>query len=504
MSKLLLILISITFAMACSTSDSALTYYIDGEHGDDDHHGKTAKKPWKTLSKIDSLDLQPGSQVLLKKGLIYKGSMRFDAKDSGSAGNPIRIGSYGHVSLRKPVIESDAAAAIYLNKTNHVQISGLVLRGAGRKNGNHTSGIIADSCGNISIDSVEVSGYQKFGINILSSTEVKITNVLAHNNGHTGIRTGASDGNMAMFPCRNIYIGYCRAENNPGDPSVLDNHSGSGIIISKADSAIVEYCVATNNGWDMPRTGNGPVGIWAHDANNVTIQYCISHNNQAPRGAWDGGGFDFDGGVTNSVMQFNYSYDNNGAGYGLFQYAGTTVWENNIVRYNISYNDGDGNDKAGIYIWTAEPEKDLLRNCMIYNNVIVNEFGYAVKFASGNDGNFSNPKGFEFYNNIFVAGEALVSGEYSNSIFSHNAWWHIKGKPIGKSTDANGHYGDPCIIMPGPDNYRITDPEKLSEMEVFRLLENSPCKGSGKVIANNGGFNFGGDSIGIPPDIGAF
>ena len=203
-------------------------------------------------------------------------------------------------------------------------------------------------------------------------------------------------------------------------------------------------------------------------------------------------------------MQYNYSYDNNGAGYGLFQYEGTTVWENNIIRYNISYNDGEGNDKAGIYMWTAEPEKDLLRNCKIYNNVFVNEFGYPVKFAMDNHGNVTNPNGFEFYNNIFIAGEALVYGRHSNSVFSHNAWYHIYGKTINKSIDPNGYFGNPMINLPWPDNYRITDPTQLRDLEIFKLLDSSPCIGSGKEISGDPGKNFRGKSTANPPNIGAF
>ena len=98
----------------------------------------------------------------------------------------------------------------------------------------------------------------------------------------------------------------------PGDPSNLTNHSGNGIVVGNVSDAIIEYCEASNNGWDMPRKGNGPVGIWAWNADRVTIQFCISHDNKSPGD--DGGGFDLDGGVTNSVLQYNLSYNNDGPG----------------------------------------------------------------------------------------------------------------------------------------------------------------------------------------------
>ena len=89
---------------------------------------------------------------------------------------------------------------------------------------------------------------------------------------------------------------------------------------------MVEYCEAMENGWDMPRPGNGPVGIWGYEADHLTIQYCYSHDNKTSPNGYDGGRFDFDGGITNSVMQYNLSMNNEGAGYGLFQFGGAGAW----------------------------------------------------------------------------------------------------------------------------------------------------------------------------------
>lgn len=43
------------------------------------------------------------------------------------------------------------------------------------------------------------------------------------------------------------------------------------------------------------------------------------------------GGFDLDRGVTNSVMQYNCSYDNDGAGYLIYQYEGARPLGNNVT-----------------------------------------------------------------------------------------------------------------------------------------------------------------------------
>jgi len=51
--------------------------------------------------------------------------------------------------------------------------------------------------------------------------------------------------------------------------------------------------------------------------------------------------------------------NNEGAGYGLFQFAGATEWNNNIIRYNVSVNDGIKNSHAGIYVWCDPYNKEL-------------------------------------------------------------------------------------------------------------------------------------------------
>ena len=174
---------------------------------------------------------------------------------------------------------------------------------------------------------------------------------------------------LSKYDNENIYIGHCIAENNPGDPAVKDNHSGNGILASSVKRGTIEYCEAFNNGWDMPWTGNGPVGIWIWDCRDIIIQYCIAHDNKTRPGAGDGGGFDLDGGVSNSVIQYCLSYNNQGAGYGLFEFGAAKPWENNIIRYNISQNDAIFNT-GSVAIWRGEA--GVMRNCEIYNNTFYN------------------------------------------------------------------------------------------------------------------------------------
>jgi hypothetical protein len=167
----------------------------------------------------------------------------------------------------------------------------------------------------------------------------------------------------------------------------------------------------------MPREGNGPVGIWAWESNNVRIQYCISYRNKTSKNAKDGGGFDLDGGVTNSVVQNCISFGNEGAGFGLFQYDGASDWSNNNIRYNISINEATTTVGAGsIFIWNGSHEKRQLSGCNIENNIIVNFKAPLISYE-----NDSDHENFEFSGNLFIGGDT-ASGINTGSRFGKNLW----------------------------------------------------------------------------------
>ncbi|GHT26653.1 hypothetical protein AGMMS4957_22110 [Bacteroidia bacterium] len=159
----------------------------------------------------------------------------------------------------------------------------------------------------------------------------------------------------------------------------------------------------------MPRKGNGPVGIWTYESDSILIQYCIAYKNKTSEGADDGGGFDLDGGVTNSIIQYCLSYENEGSGFGLFQYAGASPWYNNTIRHCISENDGSVSAaQAAIYVWNSSDDPEQLKDCYIYNNTIYNEKGTFINYAAQ-----SKHLGFKFHNNIFVTKDELITSKES-------------------------------------------------------------------------------------------
>lgn len=380
-----------------------------------------------------------------------------------------------------------------------MRVKNLICKGSGRKNGNTSNGVEFNNCVNIVADSIETQGYLKSGLQIVGGSNMRITNVFAHDNGYCGIHITSHESGKdesSIKSIRNVYIGYCIAENNPGSPIVLNNHSGNGILIGGVTNGTIEYCEAMNNGWDMPREGNGPVGIWAYSSDSIIIQNCYSHHNKtSPKGA-DGGGFDFDGGVTNSILQYNLSSFNEGAGYGMFQYAEAKVWDNNILRYNISYHDGIKNGQSGIFMW-CDIAAISMKNLYAYNNTIVNKYGYGVNFLPGHYANFV------FENNIFLvtdSADEFTGGKFTGASFLRNLYWNTyhdqKGIPQPKvRLDSTAILANPLLSIPDDNSLGSLKPETINTISFFKLNAGSPAINTGNKIAGSGRNDYWGNLI---------
>ena len=467
-------------------------YHISAA-GDDANPG-TQAKPWRTVEKINAMDFEPGDTILFKGGEEFSGTVILDENDSGMEGQKVVVSSYGG---GRATINGGKESGL-VSSGSHVAIKDLNFVGAGRKSGSDKAGVVIHNCEDVVVDNIDVSKFLLSGLQLSGVHDGMITNVYAHENGSAGITAGASE---EKGWCKNLYIAYCVAENNPGNPRNLTNHSGNGIVLGRTNGALIEFCEAFNNGWDMPRKGNGPVGIWAWDSTDITIQFCIAHDNKSPGD--DGGGFDLDGGIRDSVLQYNLSYDNDGPGYFLCQYPSAPRFKDAIVRYNISYNDGIKNNRhSAIDVFAAN---DGMSDCQIYNNTVYNTKAAAVGF-----GGIDVPN-VVIRNNIFVCAGEVITGESKRGRFENNIYWPAEGASLtfdghesleawaaatGQETVKGkvvGKYVDPKLVLDG--GALITDPRKLAKLKSYKLEVSSPCIGAGVPIENNGGRDFWGNKL---------
>lgn len=412
---------------------AALHDYYVSPSGHDEYLG-TMQQPWKTPARVSRAELKPGDRVLFEGGKTFKGGLVLDASDAGTREKPVTIGSYGE---GKAVLEVEETAILVKN-AGGIVVRDLILRGARKGDGvrfeNDRPGAVKLEL--VRIENVEASGFLRRGIGIdgvatdkskSGFRDVRISGCSVRDNVYYGIQVmGPYDVNSAAYAHADVSIVDCRAYDNPGDPDFKKNHSGNGIQLGETDGGLIDRCSAWNNGAKCGSTGGGPVGIWAWSANRVTIQNCESYENRTGPAAVDGGGFDFDGGVSNSVMQHNYSHGNDGAGFMVYSFEGAPHrTENNIVRFNVSEGDGRNKSYAGIYVGQ---HGDRVRGVEVYHNTVVVRPSDRGKPRAAW---VHDAEDVSFRNNVFVTegGATLVQAEGSlkEVWFQGNAYWTSGG-----------------------------------------------------------------------------
>jgi len=462
-------------------SAAGRSYYVNTS-GNDRNAG-TKNKPFRSVEKINNLHLAAGDTVYFKSGQTFYGSLLITQGIQGARNKPVVFTSNGKGHA---IINAKDSVGIKAYNSTFIRLQHLTIMGSGRKTGNTKNGLYFLDSKEISIEDINISGFQKSGLLIYSCQNIIANHVFAHDNGSAGITV---EGPYAKTDSKNIKISNCRAENNPGDPTNLTNHSGNGIVVGNCRNVLIDHCTATNNGWDMPRIGNGPVGIWAYEADSVTIQHCLSYKNKTSKGGADGGGFDLDGGVTNSVVQYCMSYGNQGSGYCIFQYWGATPWYHNVFRYNISENDGTVSDsQGGLYVWNSSDDEKQFYDSDVYGNIIYNAKVAAITFSEK-----SESKGIRFRDNIFIGKDTLIRGKdkIGDVKYLGNDWWSVdKGFNIDGIYDLNTwalkagqEQKDGQVIglnikpeFKNPGNTTITSADQLKTFTNYRLIKNSALR----------------------------
>ena len=215
--------------------------------------------------------------------------------------------------------------------------------------------------------------------------------------------------------------------NNP-----LGTAVGLGIYLLAADDAVVEKCRVYRNGNNafgttpFPDTGNPFV---CYSSNHVLFQYNESHHNHTGGDVNTGYGdmgFDFDIFTMNSIMQFNYSHDNDGYGY-MFgaTLSGQAVFDkpvniNNVIRFNISANDcGSGSGSSTSPYGSLLFEDWPVTDAYVYNNTFYmgdNGLGAPTIGFRFSGGNTAIPQ-IGLYNNLLLTKDGNVSWYDNNAGF---------------------------------------------------------------------------------------
>ncbi len=488
------------------------TFFISGK-GDDSNSGLSPEDPWKTIEKVNSLDLQPGDIVLFEGNYDYPGNLYLDSNDGNNSANVVKISSYG---TGRATIQAGDSYGIFAYNTSGFVIDDINVAGSGM-NSNNNSGIYFynDLPGDTKLDLIEITncevyGFKDNGILIGGwNGNSGFTNVLIENNKihdilDKGIFSyGKFSSTKTGYAHSNITVRSCEVYNIKGYTKEKAGHSGNGIVLSDVQHSVIEHCTAYNSGSGNTFSGGGPVGIWYWDADQVTIQFNEVYGMAS--GTKDGGGFDMDGGVTNGIMQYNYSHDNQGAGYLIGQFTGARPMANITVRYNISQNDAATNG-GSIYLFNGGSSSDM-KNIFVYNNTLhtnkqpSNSSIAGIKLLEWKTMNDN----LNFHNNILFVEEGVnliavpsgYAGTFSGNLYyssgtsfnilyqgtNYNSLSGFREKTQQETMDGLpvGYQGNPLLTDAGNGEI-IGFGNKLSDLSNYKLQPDSPATSNGITI----------------------
>ncbi|NIM49680.1 MAG: hypothetical protein GTO22_10620, partial [Gemmatimonadales bacterium] len=258
--------------------------------------------------------------------------------------------------------------------------------------------------------------------------------------------------------------------------NMLDDIGGDGIVACMADAPVIEYNVASNCN---ARAGDWNVAIWVWEADDAVIQHNEAYLTRTTR---DGQGFDIDGMTRRTVVQYNYSHDNEG-GFILLCESGDPsprrFNDGSVVRYNISQN-----DRARIFQVGGK-----VTNARIYNNTVFIGEGAGDPLVVWHNQDGMWPDGTHYYNNVFVnhgrGGYDL--GRSTNTVFEHNLFHG--NHPPGEPDDPYKVMDDPMLVSPGSGEMG------RDSVGGYKLRPGSPCIDSGKTVADSGGRDYWGNPV---------
>lgn len=476
-------------------------FYIDSKSGNDSNNGKTPNKAWKTLNRINSFLFTPGDSILLKSGEIWNGQLA--PKGSGSATNPIVISLYGGV--KKPKIDGRGAveSVLKLEDVEYWEVEELEITNNANTVGNRLGVLIKDNgkerkhihlkklyIHDIMGDySFAMTGKNTGGIGIIGAAATKFDDILIEdceiaNVTRVGIFSNLTDGKSAIKGNRPITNLVVRRNK-------IHHCSGDGAIIRYAYKPLIEY----NEVWETHNASEDLVGygvaLWCRSTDEATFQYNEVYNT---RGGKDGQAFDADEDAYRTVIQYNYSHDNEG-GFVLI----TSTSEDAIVRHNLSINDGI----KGLHVFDFPLWASHVRGTGIFhNNTIVLAKGYEA---------------------VVIADEALNTAKFYNNIFYHagEGELYVKSGGITATFNSNSYYGyDPYVIKDA--NAITVDPLLVSPFSYskgfgntngFKLKVQSPVLGKGinksqmegnYWLENLGDVDFYGNKMGSNISLGAY
>ncbi|PDH49649.1 MAG: hypothetical protein CND00_05110 [Cryomorphaceae bacterium MED-G14] len=449
----------IIFLAGCQVNNK---YYFDSVNGNDNNSG-TINLPFKSIKKLNQIDLKNESEIYLANGSVFNGSIELKNKKN------IIISSYkNNSSEKKPIINAKGSlSGILVENSSNINISNIQIEANGGNESHNPhqllkqdlrAGILYivsddETHDNFIINDVTIkdiffnnegfkrnpkevrspNGTQSYGwgIRILNLSDsgnlenIIIKNSLIENISHSGIRVKGKLDNKF----KNVKV-FNNKLLKTGGPGMVFN--------STYNLHAYENDINFSGSNDDSRKWGRGSGLWTWGS---TLGLIEKNKFQNANGPADSAGCHIDFNCKDIVVQYNLSKNNAG---GFVEILGNNY--NCSYRYNVSINDGyrvkgEGNNfQEGKSFWLSGfvgngNKRHGPYNSYIYNNTVFVNKDIVSKIAVD-----KNSKGVLVANNIFYfEGEtAMVLGDqykpdkggpgnienvfFENNLFLKNHW----------------------------------------------------------------------------------
>lgn len=422
-----------------SSAALAAYYYVDNGSGNDSAAGTSEGAAWKSLSKVNGFNFQPGDVVHFKRGGKWDGPLQI--KKSGTATAPIRFTMYGSTG-GKPIITGLSASG----KKRAVEIL--------------ASWIV----------------FEEFRVEDATDGGVEIFE------GHATTKVPYDNNTVRKVDFVNVGIGVTIKSNNNlvEDSTFTDLKMVRNTTTPKED----DYgAIAVNLNGGAAKTNIG--------RNNLSNNRILS--NKVLRAKAPSHDYTFDGGfieifedVDNTEIAYNWVEDSKG----FIEIGGTmhdAKVENLKIHHNISVNNS-------LFSFVNTGTYGIgIANFQMHHNLI-HESASGTKTAFWFDGNASiGPNEFQLKNNI-IATKASISNK--NSFTHENNIYFRLDRAADQSNVTEGDIGYPLHA-----SEKKADPLFLNASgKNFSLQASSPAIDKGQVLGYTQDYSK--KSLRGAPDIG--
>jgi hypothetical protein len=363
----------------CPVAAAAASYYVDPSAGNDGGDGTAPDRAWRSFAPVNGRSFAPGDRLLLRAGARWEGQS-LQPKGSGSPEMPIVIDRFGEgpdpvlagegrvpsvvrldnqecweiahldISNEEPVrtallrgVEIHAADS---GLRRHIVLRHLTVHDVTGPSANYGDGdALRKSYGGISfriegsLQRTAWDGVTVEGCTIERVSSVGVSFASSWSRGHR-------DNNAATwFPSHNVVI----------RGNIIAQTARNGLIVRCCVGPLVER----NLFQECAIEGSGNASF-AFDCDDAVFQYNEASGTKYNPNDTDASGYDSDYNCRRTIIQYNYSHDND-YGFVLLCCNGRVGFnDGTIIRGNLSINDGGNLIRVS----------GTVTNALIYNNYL--------------------------------------------------------------------------------------------------------------------------------------